>query len=230
MTNTTMYFFKSLSYNRPCMSLIYCFFSGILFSTLLTYSQCVLVLDPSDAPRQLATSFAKGATMQCAEALKKRLEEQYPVQVSITRTPGLKTTHENHAQMSNRLGAHLYIHLSFFQETELKPRFFMYYYANGSEITHIPNTQLKWCPYEWAHHAAHKQTTALANTFYTRLTTTAQIQYRLMAPVGIPCAPLLGITAPALMIEIGLHAAHTWQTCIEPLVKALEPLITEITV
>jgi hypothetical protein len=211
------------------MSLKYIFLLPlILCVALVSSAHFVLIIDPSDSPRKLAASFAKGATLQCAEALQKKIEDMFSIQTSITRSPGSKSTHENHAQMSNRLGAQLYVHISFFQELEVKPRLCIYYYANGSEPTQLVSGKQKFCSYECAHYGAHHHTITLANKFYNIIASSASSLYRVMAPLGIPCAPLIGITAPALMIEIGLHTAHTWQDCVEPLAQALGTLVEQI--
>jgi N-acetylmuramoyl-L-alanine amidase len=184
-----------------------------------------IVLDPSDAQRQLATSFAKGATMQCVESIKKKLEEHHQVNVIITRTPGSSSSHESHAQMSNRLKADLYIHLSFFQETSVKPHWYIYHHSYGNELYAALHTTIPFWSYETAHHAAYAQTINVAHRVYTALQQVAGTEYHVVAQQGVPCAPLLGITAPALMLDIGLHAAHTWQQCVAPLCSALGTII-----
>jgi hypothetical protein len=181
-----------------------------------------IVLDPSDADRQLASSFAKGATMQCAQKIKMILEEKYPISVIITRSPGIPASHESYAQISNRMQADLYIHLSFFQETSVQPHGYIYYHAYGNEC-YMPLKNNAFYTYESAHIMAHTQTVAWSNSIYQVLKKYKQCSFEF--PLGIPCAPLIGVLAPAYMIEIGLHTDDAWQVYIEPICTACAALI-----
>jgi N-acetylmuramoyl-L-alanine amidase len=183
-----------------------------------------IVIDPSDAPRQLATAFARGATLQCAQEIQKYFKSQQQVHIIITRTPGSHLSHENYAQMSNRFGARLYIHISFFQETEVKPRLYLYYHDYGDIILQNSKEPV-WYTYESAHHASQKCIKKYADLLTTKLHMEMHAKYHIFPVLGIPCAPLIGILAPALMIEIGLLQADAWQSCVQPLCCALEAII-----
>lgn len=204
------------------MSLTYILF--VLFAVMVRpiHGIFVLVLDPSDSPRQLASSFAKGATIQCAEALKQRLENSYQIHVTITRTAASGSLHENHAQMSNRLGAHLYIHLSFFQEISMVSHLYIYYHTYGNELTSLQGSH--FYSYESAHTASYAKTKQYADSIHTSLQHATNTLYHVMPSYGIPCAPLIGIINPALMIEIGLHTAEEWHQCVQPLCDAIGAL------
>lgn len=221
-----MYFFKSIANGRPYMSLV----NLILVVSILYMSHIqavfTLILDPSDAPRQLAASFAKGATMQCAEKIKKNLENDYSVNVIITRTPGLHSSHESNVQMSNRLRADLYVHLSFFQETSLKPHWYIYRHSYGNE-SHIPASKMLFCPYELAHCVSQELTISWAQYLYDTLQKSFGSEYCFIPCLAVPCAPLIGITAPAFIFDIGLHTAHSWQQSVIPLCNGIGSLIKE---
>lgn len=207
------------------MSLIYSFLLLFtVFSFLQIDGKYILVLDPSSVSRQLADSFTKGLTLQFAQQVKRQLEGKYDVDVVITRAVGLHASHDNHVQLSNRLNANLYLHISFFQETSIKQQWFIYYHTSGNE--QVTQKETSFCTYQSAHARAHTCTIKQAHTMHTSLQKLYPT-FSYMPPIGMPCAVLSGIIAPALMIEIGLRIADDWQVCVEPLCHVLGAFIME---
>jgi hypothetical protein len=207
------------------MSLIYSFL--LFFTVFLSFQldgNYILILDPSTASRQLADSFTKGLTLQFAEQIKQQLEAEYDIDVVITRAVGLHTSHENHAQLSNRLNANLYLHISFFQETSVKLQWLIYYHCVGNEYGMQRDTA--FCTNQSAHTQMHTHSIKRAHTMHTTLQKLYPI-FSYMPPVGMPCTLLSGIVAPALMLDIGLHAADDWHACIEPLCHVIGMFIAE---
>ena len=182
----------------------------------------LLVIDPAGSPgRKLSDSFERGATLQCAEMLKKTIEKSSSdIEVIITRTVGSNTSQEQSAQMANRLKADLYIHLSFFQESEVKPRLFLYTcsYANDFPIKQTP---FLFCPYDHAHCLSLETTTLYAHQLQQTLLASP---YSVFAPIATAYSPLKGITVPAIGIEIGLHSTRDWRECVSVLCNSFETI------
>jgi len=206
----------------PFLLFIACFY----FSTM--HPQFTLVLDPAgdmhNPGRKLSDSFERGATMQCVEALKEQLEQLFSsadLHIVITRSSGTRRTQEQKAQLSNRLNADLYLHISFFHETDVQPRLFVYQFGYGNDFPTPPNNLL-FCPYDQAHCIALERTKKTVHQFYRSLSAST---YAVQPVSVVPYAPLKGITAPAVGIEIGLHTTRAWRQCIEPLAETIAPLI-----
>lgn len=188
----------------------------------------LLVINPAgdvrNPGRKLSDSFERGATLQCAELLKKNVERGDDIEVILTRSVGSSNTQEQNAQMSNRLQADLYMHLSFFQETEVKPRMFLYTFAYHNDFP-IKQTSFFLCPYDQAHCISLEKTAAYAHIFKQAI---ACSPYAIHPIPAIPYAPLKGIIAPAIGIELGLHTTQDWRECVSFLSNSINTLITHV--
>ena len=193
-------------------------------------SRFLLVIDPAgdvhNPGRQLTDSFEHGPTIQCAETLKKQIESTYRAEVVLTRTPGSTTTQQQNAQLANRLNADLYLHLSFFRETQMQllPRLCLYTFSYGNDFP-LRSDTFTLCPRDQAHCYALETTADWATRMYDAL---ADSPYALQQPIAIPHAQLIGIAIPAIGVEIGLHAACDWQQCVTVLVESIGTIITHI--
>jgi len=52
--------------------------------------------------------------------------------------------------------------------------------------------------------------------------------FTVIGPHAIPLKPMIGIIAPALLIEIGLPNDDDWKQMIAPITESLKPIIHEI--
>lgn len=192
-----------------------------------------IMLDPAgDAQhtgRQIGDSLERGITLQFAEQLKKTLEDKYcsSVRVILSRFPG-ETIHPlQNANFSNRLDIDCYVSIHFYQETQTKPRLFIYRFSyNDDFITKIP--ELSFCPFD----QAHQLNSATTKAWCTTLTLTLnQEEYRQLfecsGVIDLPFKPLIGIKAPAFAIEVGLHNKGDWTRYIQPVAHGLGALINQ---
>lgn len=213
------------------MSLNFLFF---LFSLCFAFPQYtkdknrfLLVIEPAgtlqNPGRKLSDSFERGPTLQCAEALKKKLEESSSIEVILTRTAGSNNTQEQNAQIANRLQADLYLHLSFFHESEVKPRLFLYTFSYDNDFP-IKGDDFFLCPYDKAHCLSLTQTNSYAHSLHNNLLASP---YAVQPIMHIPYAPLKGITSPAIALEIGLNTTRDWRECIPFITQSITDLITK---
>jgi hypothetical protein len=182
-----------------------------------------IILDPAgdkkDHGRQLATSFERGIALQCCQALQEYLQANFSVQVTITRAAGEALTQEQRAQICNQLHANCVIHISFFQESETKPRIILYRLPCNTELP-PKKTPYTITPLYQAHSMAYDGTTALVTHMHHTLPAVIT-SHCCIGPYNVPDMRLRGITIPACTLEIGLHAAHQWVDLIAPLAHAI---------
>jgi len=202
----------------------------LLLLTLLSCIELVpapilLMLDPAgDAVhkgRIIDGTFERGITLRLAERIKKAIEFQQPlIKVMISRAPGEAIEPLQTAQITNRLKAHLLVHLACFQETGIKPTLSLYY-TLWNPVTDF-----------WQEPSVYTFI-ALQDAYKKSLKTTSQIaqfmndlfsnqnQFISKGAFGLPVTPLIGIQIPSLIIELGLRNQNDWQTFIEPISSAL---------
>lgn len=194
----------------------------VLALSVLEVLPLTIVLDPAGdaryAGRSLDASFERGVTLQCVMALEGRLKERFPrLSVAISRLPGETVAELQSAQFANKLDADLFVSIHFFKETESMPRWYFYTYA-GSDDYLVKANDLSLYHVDQAHLINKSFTQELmrsavddvAKHYHSRV-------FNCVGLFSLPCKPLLGVKAPACMIEIGLKESDSWRSCIEPL-------------
>ena len=179
--------------------------------------------DAKQPGRTIDDSFERSITLQYAQELKKKLEKTGKhVSVVITRQPGQTTNQQYNAQYANRLAVDLYLSIHAYHTNSTAPQIHLYTVAYGNEFVQLP-ASLHFCPYDQAHLYNHTTTATWADNLYTQL-----LQQHLLTvhpPAAVPCMPLVGITAPAICIEFGLHNSSDWHTLVAPVANALQTII-----
>lgn len=198
------------------------------FSSLRMQTPFTIMLDPAgDAQttgRQLDDAFERGITLQCAERLKSVLEEQFSnLRVIITRQPGEILQPLHNANFANRLDVDLFVTLHFYQEAATKPLLYLYHFSYGDEfITKVQD--LAFHPYDQAYLFNAQATHSMITNIQQRLAAYKK-QFDCKGPYKLPLKSLIGIKAPAIVVEAGLKHKDDWVSLIEPLVASLEPII-----
>lgn len=216
-----MYFFNRTTYYRHCMPYIWLLVAGCFIQPSVCSFH--LVLDPAgdakNTGRQLATCAERGVTLQLCEMLKESIIKEIPhCTVTITRAAGETRTQEQRAQIANQLQADLFVHISCFSDTVLRPRLAFYYHAPSPIIS--PSLSLyTLIPAHKAHDLVSTETRHMVHSVYTTLK--GMIPYTLHAPAAIPDARLAGLTIPACTLECGITGDVPWTTLVEPLSNAL---------
>jgi len=191
----------------------------------------IIVLDPAgDARatgRTIDNTFERSLTLQLSTLLSNELKQRFPnSHIIITRSTGDILEPLQNAASSNRLGADLYLHISMYATNEKTPELYAYTYrlhpvTDAWKQTKQPD---QFTPYYRAHVNAAETSLTLAHGLLSAL----QQQPGLIAPVtalALPYHPLIGITAPALGIELGIQRREQWAPCVEQLANALEKII-----
>jgi len=193
--------------------------------------QYTIMLDPAgDAHhpgRIINDNFERTIMLQYATALQQRLQELLPCTVLITRTPGETVYPLQSANFANRLPIDLYVSLQCYHNPSEKHAIALYMLARptvGTLFTVTP--PLHMIPLDHAHVASYDRTRAYAAAMYTALHTTYAHQFHIHPVACIPFVPLIGITAPAIGIELHAIANTTMHLYVEPIARAIASALT----
>lgn len=209
------------------------FFTVLLSTSLLwCHKPFTIMLDPfgdaANSGRMIEDTLERGITLQCAQKLQETLYKTYTgIRVVITRMPGETIPELQNASFANRLDVDIYISLLFYQEQRATSHLAVYYYVVNPtlDINHQDNPSIIY-PYTKAY---------LPNLLFTKTFATHvgsifknkrhQHYFTMLGVYGLPLTPLIGIHAPAIVIEAGLKTIDDWQEIIHPLVVSLEGVI-----
>lgn len=196
-------------------------------------TQYIVVLDPAgDAKRtgrRIGDSFERGLTLQCAEKIKSMLEDRAPyIKVIMTRLPGDIVYDLQNASLANRIGADLFINLSFYYTEEIKPTVRLFQFVSGNDFASYPQG-LACNTYDEAYKINKQVTDSMCQVFKK---TMSQQLYQsvctVAGPYSLPIKPLIGIVASSIAIEAGLKDKEAWGGYCEPLVDAIIGVFDEI--
>ncbi|EKD48633.1 MAG: hypothetical protein ACD_64C00214G0003 [uncultured bacterium] len=204
------------------------FWLAILWSTSLIASPYhdktyTIMIDPSgDAQhtgRTIDDTFERALTLSIAHALEKALKSHAHCTVIITRSAGEIVSPLQHANFSNRLPVDLFITLSCYQNEQEKPSLSLYTLSFGEPCMKLNHHT--FLPFDKAHHACSDRTKEYSQAIALTLRSPNGPNITTHGPYAIPCAPLIGITAPAIMIELCLTHKTSWTPWIDPVATAV---------
>lgn len=195
-------------------------------------NQLHIMLDPAgDAQhkgRQLATCYERSVTLQLCETLKEKILQKVPdCTVTITRTAGEARSQDQRAQMANQLQPDLFVHISCFEDTALRPSLGLYYMLPTSNVLYSP------APYSLipACKAGNKNAPQSKNIVQAleKCLNNKTSWYTVQKPHAIPDARLASIMVPACTVEFGVSRTVPWTYLTEPLNAALLEILQELT-
>ncbi|MFA5998612.1 MAG: N-acetylmuramoyl-L-alanine amidase [Candidatus Babeliales bacterium] len=184
--------------------------------------------DPKNTGREIDDTFERGITLQCAEELKKQLNNTLPdVRVVLTRVPGETIAPLQNASFSNRLQADFYLSISFYQEPEMPSHISLFYYLDSpTDLWHHYNP-LYFYHVSQAHLIHLKDSETMGKSFLKHLQNSSiNSVFIAQGLFGIPYKPLIGIKAPSLAIEAGLCKKDDWKYLISPLISCIKAIIS----
>jgi N-acetylmuramoyl-L-alanine amidase len=194
----------------------------------------IIVIDPAgdsqNPGREIDDTFERSLTLQMAQELKTLIEEKNPqIKVLLTRSPGETLEPLQNISFSNRLGAELYISLHFFEQQEEKTSLFIYtlMFDPATDFLEKKGSELSLMPFDQTYKLSLKKTDEFATQVYKSCKEAAKT-HRLIChrPLALPFKPLMGITSPALGLEIGIRKQSDWKKLTPVLAQALEQLVS----
>lgn len=190
--------------------------------------QSLVMIDPAghakNVGRRLVESYERGETFKFAEKLKDALNEKYSIRSVLTRFPGEEIIDLQNASFANRLQVSFYISLHIYRDTAVKPKVYVYHLVYDPVVDLAKRTldNLLFIPIHQAHFASIGTTTFYCRRMKEVLSRSGyQKQLDFYGPYGIPFKPLVGVTAPAIGIEVGIDEEEKWQDLIAPIVDSL---------
>ena len=182
--------------------------------------------DTRQPGRQIGNEFERTLTWHCVESIKKILEEKHNnLNVIITRHPGDTINPLQNAQFANQQNIDLYVSINFYYDQTTKPTLYLYQFWYGDNIISKPGP-IGFISYD----QAYLQNTTTTHKYAMLLHKNLQEadykkQFECKGPFKLPCKPLIGITAPAFMIEAGLKDANAWKLYSESIAHSLNAII-----
>lgn len=214
-------------------NILICFLCAYNQLSAYTQNPFTIMIDPAgDAKhtgRLIQDTLERGISLQCAEQLKTKLTQTFSnIRVVLTRVPGETIQPLQNASFANRLGVDLYLSLYFYHEPENPAHITLYYYIENPVIdTWHQAKKLSFYQVNQAHLINLKTTKAWGNKFLEILNDTSYAKFfKPRGLFGIPFTPLIGIKAPAIAVEVGLKNKQDWQQIINPLILAIETIIS----
>lgn len=220
----------------PIMAIMIIFTCPVSSNIAYAYQQPKLIMiDPAghakNPGRRLYKGYERAETYKCAEALKKRLEKEFNVRVVLTRAPGDEIVPLQNASFANRLiipdnhPVDFFLCINFYIQEAPKPKICLYNVVFDPIIDNVSRSidPFAFVPVHQAHFKNIRHTTALAAHLASLL---GAEQYRksydVSGPYGMPLKQLIGIIAPALVVEICLPSQdNQWEGLIDPLAQSL---------
>lgn len=202
-----------------------------LSTTCMTNQPFTIMLDPTGdgqyAGREIQDTFERGITLQCAQELKKQLTDHFPnIRVVLTRAAGETIQPMHNALFSNRLQAELYLRIGFYHEPDMPSHIALFYYCQNPTDFWQKINPLQFYQIDQAHLLNLTLTKQLTTNFFQILQNnhfnSVFVPYGIFA---IPCKPLIGIQAPAIYLEAGLHNSGDWKYIIKPIIAFVESII-----
>lgn len=180
--------------------------------------------DAHTVGRTVGHEFERSLTAQFAQQLAASLESELGIPARITHSNCQSYSYLECANVSNCAHACLHLSIHFFQTDGPHSEMYVYYYSRATDFAQ-PCKGLAFVPIFQADILHKAKTQAWATKLATALRqATCSVSYVVHGPYGLALAPLLGVVAPALVVEIGLSAQAHWQDFVEPLVRAIEQL------
>jgi len=185
--------------------------------------------NPRQPGRAIDDNFEQSITWSFAHQLKQAIAQRMPeVQVVLNRNEREVIEPLHTANFANKLATDLVISINFYQETAIKPRVYFYQFSYGAAPLSGNTQNFIFYPYDQAYVISDKKSDAYAQILKSSLCNQEYAsQFECQGVYKIPFAPLMGITCPAVALEIGLKNKQEWQLYIEPMAAALTALIEQ---
>lgn len=211
------------------------FFAFLFFCTAHAHKITLMINPAGDAQktgRVIDKSFERALTLQMANHLKSYIESHHNnVRVVLTRSAGESVSTLQNASFSNRLDVDFFISIHMFQAPSNKSSSVSIYYFSlepQSVKWQFKDPELSFIKADKAHLFAAPFTKKIVTTLEQELTHSFGQQCTINGPYGIPFAPLMGISAPAVAFEMNIHSHTNWQSYAPLLESALDKVIENL--
>ena len=211
---------------RTAIKLIF-LLTSIQGSSCLHARTPIVVLDPAGHGRKLGRLLVEGyeraETLKFAQALKKRLKAISKLRLVISRAPGEEIFPLQIPSFSNRLGAAFFLRIHMFRQESEKPQLFLYHLLFNKFVDMAPhrNDPLRLVPL----YQAHFKSANLSQSYGEKIASSLKQHTKYFDTnvlTGLPLKSLVGVTAPAVLLEIGICREDRWKALVEPVAESLK--------
>lgn len=196
---------------------LFILFFSFLFGASLQAKQFVIMLDPAAGTPE---------SNKCAEILKTEFENAITnTKVILSHLPGQDAAPLQCASFANWAGIDLFIRIDLYKNKGPKPSINVYHLVMDPVLDFLPHQRAsaQFIPLANAHYQSIETSKMAAGHIISFLRQPDYLQtVHINGPYGIPFAPLVGITAPAIALEFG---GSQWQDVLSGLVRACKDLI-----
>jgi N-acetylmuramoyl-L-alanine amidase len=176
--------------------------------------------------RKLSHGYERGTTLKFAENLQKKFLNN-AIKIYLSRSPGETLIPLQTASFANRLNVKLLVSLHIYQKKSAKPGITIYQYCVNPLTDFVKRTtnKIEFIPIEQAHIKSCSTTQKFCQQLKTILTQKEnQKLFNFYGPYAIPIKPLVGISPPAIALEIGVNDELKLEALLEPIVEGLSTL------
>lgn len=182
----------------------------LILITILSNQPVTLMINPAgdaqNAGRVVGDCYERGLTLQFAEKLQKIIQQNSSIRVVLSRFAGEVIEPLQVANFSNKLQSDMFVSFHFYK-TAKNPVINIYHYSKGGFEKQLTDG-LFMCPLDDAYLFNLTKSSLLADNIYNyfKKFNCGSIE----KPIGLPFAPLKGVVAPAIAVEIGLNKSDDW--------------------
>ncbi len=185
--------------------------------------------DANNPGRVIDDTYERSLTMQFAEELQKQLEAtSKKLRVVLSRFPGETVEPLQNVSFSNRLSVDLYLSIHFYEKKEGQPELYIYslIYDPATDFIEKKSSDLSLLPYDQAYKVSLSTTKKYAALLHTVCSKTIRKYHaQCHSPIALPYKPLIGITAPALGLEIGIASKKQAKTLVPLVTQAIQTMV-----
>lgn len=216
-------------------------FFSLIFVSCMSFAiqapvskRSTVVIDPAghskDLGRLLVEGYERAETLKFANALKQKLESMYGDYINpvISRVPGEEVYPLQMASFSNRLQTDLFLRIHMFRQESEKPQIFLYHLLFSPVIdqTVAIVQSLSLISLYQAHVFGANTTKFYGKKIFDHLSQPSFGRYFDCHPLlGLPVKSLVGISAPAILLEFGICREDKWGCLVDPIAESLKFLI-----
>ena len=199
-----------------------------LYATLVGKNPLILLYPQGDAQ-----SAKKNNNVCCqpnqvhafAHELGKQLQKKYHFSIALTHELTDTVAIGRIASLTNKFEADFFLNLNLYYQSSNKPHISLFYltYNPLTEQTNRTFAPCTFIPARLAHLVCLQTTKRYAHSIQKALQQPKyQKQLDIADPMGAPLNSLMGISVPALTLEVGINTQGQWKQLIKPLVKSFE--------
>lgn len=205
------------------------FFFLVFFSMVVharPFKMYTIMLDPAgDAQktgRSIEDSLERAITISFAQKLQEAIESYLPnSSILFTRALGETVRPFQNVNFANRMPVDLYVQINCVHMPQEKDKLYIYHYSLGDTFL-TKSYALSMTPFDKAHQFNAAQTQQYAQEIAQQ---TGSHEYQKFfsthGPFQLPFAPLMGIQAPAISLEISITAKDNWQKFVRPVASSI---------